>query len=81
MDINMFNSFAKNHQSLLRPAFRMKIALQTAVMGVAFWEKLGARRIKFSNGKHISVENFIKFVSTVSCTFEPFHLVVGVRCR
>ena len=36
---------------------------QRKVLGVRFWERNAERRLKFSNGKYISVGNFILMVS------------------
>jgi hypothetical protein len=41
----------------------MQLALQRKILGVRFWEKNANKRLKFSNGKYISVGNFILFVS------------------
>eukprot|EP00600_Ochromonadales_sp_CCMP1393_P004597 CAMPEP_0174970170 /NCGR_PEP_ID=MMETSP0004_2-20121128/9217_1 /TAXON_ID=420556 /ORGANISM="Ochromonas sp., Strain CCMP1393" /LENGTH=550 /DNA_ID=CAMNT_0016219837 /DNA_START=168 /DNA_END=1820 /DNA_ORIENTATION=- len=58
-DIDQFRNFAKSHQALLFPAFQMQSRLQRKVLGYRFWEKNANRRIKFCNGKYVSIANFI----------------------
>jgi hypothetical protein len=65
LDIEKFRLFVKTHQALLFPAFQMQLALRRKILGVRFWERNAQKRIKFSNGKYISVGNFILFVSAV----------------
>jgi hypothetical protein len=55
LNIDQFRMFAKSHQALLFPAFQMQSALQRKVLGYKFWEKNANRRIKFSNGKYVSI--------------------------
>lgn len=61
LDIEKFRHFAKTHQALLFPAFQMQLALQQKILGVRFWERNARKRLKFSNGKYISVGNFILY--------------------
>lgn len=63
LNIEAFRNFAKTHQALLFPAFQMQLALQRRFLGQRFWARNAEKRLKFSNGKYISVGNFILFVS------------------
>ena len=62
-NIEEYRLFVRTHQALLFPAFQMQLALQRKVLGVRFWENNANKRLKFSNGKYISVGNFILMVS------------------
>ena len=63
-NIDRFRTFAKNHQAMLFPAFQMMQALQRKILGISFWERLAGKRIKLSNGKFLSVGQFIAAVSS-----------------
>lgn len=65
--IEQYRLFVRTHQALLFPAFQMQLALQRKILGVRFWERNAERRLKFSNGKYISVGNFILMVSKCVC--------------
>lgn len=69
LNIEAFRQFVKTHQALLFPAFQMQLALQRRILGQRFWARNANKRLKFSNGKYISVGNFILFVSTVCTAF------------
>lgn len=62
LNIDQYRQFVKTHQALLFPAFQMQLALQRRILGVRFWERNANKRLKFSNGKYISIGNFILFV-------------------
>lgn len=63
LNIEAFRQFVKTHQALLFPAFQMQLALQRRILGQRFWARNANKRLKFSNGKYISIGNFILFVS------------------
>lgn len=64
LNVDNFKRFLKTHQALLFPVFQMQTAIRRNILGVRFWEFNANKRLKFSNGKHISVGNFISFVSS-----------------
>jgi hypothetical protein len=76
LDIEKFRLFVKTHQALLFPAFQMQLALRRKILGVRFWERNAQKRIKFSNGKYISVGNFILFVSASSLELQRYCMVL-----
>lgn len=61
--LERFHTFAKSRQAMLFPPFQMLQALQAKILGISFWESLANKRIKLSNGKHLSVGQFIAAVS------------------
>jgi hypothetical protein len=63
LNIDQFSSFVKTHQALLFPAFQMQSALRRNILGAGFWESHANKRIKFTNGKYVSVGQFIVAVS------------------
>lgn len=61
--IDRFRTFAKTRQAMLFPPFQMLQALQARIMGISFWERQSDKRMKLSNGKFLSVGQFIAAVS------------------
>ena len=58
-DIEHFQNFVFTHQNMLFPAFQMQLAIQRKVLGPSFWERIARRRMKMSDGKYVSVGQFI----------------------
>lgn len=67
--IDRFRSFAKTRQAMLFPPHQMLQALQAKIMGIAFWERQAEKRLKLSNGKFLSVGQFIALVSMCAREF------------
>lgn len=66
LTVDNFKRFLKTHQAMMFPVFQMQNKLRRKILGARFWHKAANRRIRFSNGKHISVGAFIAFVSDLS---------------
>lgn len=66
-DIENFQGFARTHQNMLFPVFQMQLALQRKVLGIRFWERNAQRRMKLSNGKYVSIGQFILEVRKTNC--------------
>ncbi len=76
--IETFRTFVKSHQTLLFPAFRMQLALQTMFLGTAFWESNANRRMEICNGKYISVGTFIAEVIMIKIMINIFVFTIYV---
>jgi hypothetical protein len=63
LNLREFSDFVKTRQALLFPAFQMQASLRRKIMGERFWEDHANKRIRFTNGKYISVGQFIVAVS------------------
>jgi hypothetical protein len=63
LNLREFSDFVKTRQALLFPAFQMQTALRSKILGEKFWEDHANKRIRFTNGKYISVGQFIVAVS------------------
>ena len=71
LNLDQFSHFVKTHQGLLFPAFQMQSALRGKILGQGFWESHANKRIKFTNGKYLSVGQFIVAVS-ILCILHIF---------
>lgn len=60
-DVNMedFAKFSHTHQALLFPAFQLQETLRKSILGVEFWLNLTGRRLEISQGKFVSVNEFM----------------------
>jgi hypothetical protein len=60
--VDALKTFAKNHQNLLYPVFKLQHHLQESVLGVSFWERASERRIELSHGKYVSLSDLMLLV-------------------
>lgn len=60
--VDALKTFAKNHQALLYPVFKLQHHLQENVLGTAFWEKASQRRIQLSKGKYVTMSELMLLV-------------------
>jgi hypothetical protein len=65
--IEALKKFARTHQALLFPAFKLQHHLQTKVLGANFWERASGRRVELSAGKYIEMGELMRVVSAVCC--------------
>eukprot|EP01033_Poteriospumella_lacustris_P012764 gene12764-9123_t len=63
LTIDKFREFVRSHPALLFPAFQMQLALQQAVLGVGFWERCSAKRVRLSDGRRVRLE-VVKSINT-----------------
>ena len=57
--------FARNHQHLMFPVFKLQNHLQERVLGRRFWEKASERRIQWSKGKYVKLSELMRLVSGI----------------
>jgi hypothetical protein len=65
MDIDAFAMVAKKYSTLLSPAFALRNALRSHVVGPAFWEGLQARRTERFPSRWANAETIIRLVSEI----------------
>lgn len=63
--IEEFSHFARGHPNLLFPAFMLQHNIRQKVLGVNFWARASRRRIEFSKGRFISIDEFIELVNLI----------------
>lgn len=61
--VDALKKFAKTHQALLYPVFKLQHHLQESVLGTAFWEKASERRIQLTKGKYCTMSELMLLVS------------------
>jgi hypothetical protein len=69
LNLREFSDFVRTRQALLFPAFQMQAALRRKILGEKFWENHANKRIRFTNGKYISVGQFIVAVSVQTARY------------
>jgi deoxyinosine 3'endonuclease (endonuclease V) len=60
--VDVLKKFAKNHQNLLYPVFKLQHHLQENVLGANFWIKASQRRVQLSKGKYVTLEELMQLV-------------------
>ena len=60
--VEALKKFAKNHQNLLYPVFKLQRHLQDNVLGVSFWTRASERRIQLCKGKYVTLADLMLLV-------------------
>ena len=68
ISIEALKTFAKHHQALLYPVFKLQHHMQESVLGTGFWHKASDRRVELCKGKYVTMGDLLNLVSfTIPC--------------
>lgn len=80
ISIAALKEFAKHHQALLYPVFKLQHHMQEHVMGVAFWRKASNRRVELCKGKYVTMADLLYLVRTTQTLAKCSHLDFTYNC-
>ncbi len=63
ISIEALKTFAKHHQALLYPVFKLQHHMQESVLGTGFWHKASDRRVELCKGKYVTMGDLLNLVS------------------